>query len=103
MKMNNIRVCAYYCFQDALEVLRTTPSEVNLTVCRPRDEQYRKLSPPAEQPKPPQRTQPNSLQLCPSQPNFSGVCLPCFLPTFMIMVFIMRRYTCAFYIRHYPF
>ena len=42
--------------QDALEVLRTTPNNVMLTICRPRDEQYRKLSPPTEPPKPPQRT-----------------------------------------------
>lgn len=34
---------------------------VTLTVCRPRDEQYRKLSPPTEAPKPPQRSHPNSL------------------------------------------
>lgn len=54
--------------QEALEVLRTTSSIVNLTVCRPRDEQYRKLSPPAEPPKPPQRTHPNCLPLDPLYP-----------------------------------
>ncbi|XP_037027621.1 uncharacterized protein LOC119068226 isoform X4 [Bradysia coprophila] len=53
---------------EALEVLRTTSSIVNLTVCRPRDEQYRKLSPPAEPPKPPQRTHPNCLPLDPLYP-----------------------------------
>ncbi|XP_055587666.1 uncharacterized protein LOC129740087 [Uranotaenia lowii] len=41
---------------EALEVLRTAPNYVTLTVCRPRDEQYRKLSPPSEPPKPPTRT-----------------------------------------------
>lgn len=41
---------------EALEVLRTTPNNVKLIVCRPRDERYRKLSPPTEPPKPPQRT-----------------------------------------------
>lgn len=59
--------------QEALEVLRTVPDVVNLTVCRPRDEQYRKLSPPAEAPKPPQRNQPSSLPLYPVQMNFCGV------------------------------
>lgn len=62
--------------QEALEVLRTAPNYVTLTVCRPRDEQYRKLSPPAEPPRPPQRSQPNSLPLEPLSPiqtHFSGV------------------------------
>ncbi|XP_058829684.1 uncharacterized protein LOC131688988 [Topomyia yanbarensis] len=40
---------------EALEVLRTAPNYVTLTVCRPQDEQYRKLSPPSEPPKPPLR------------------------------------------------
>lgn len=43
-------------FQEALEVLRTTPDEVFMIICRPRDERYRKLSPPAEPPRPPIRT-----------------------------------------------
>lgn len=59
--------------KEALEVLRTMPDIVNLTVCRPRDEQYRKLSPPAEAPKPPQRNQPSTLPLYPIQMNFCGV------------------------------
>lgn len=37
-------------------MLRTTPNNVTLIVCRPRDERYRKLSPPTEPPKPPQRS-----------------------------------------------
>lgn len=59
----------------ALEVLRTTPDVVRLSVCRPRDEQYRKLSPPVEvaAPRPPQRQQPSTLPLCPVQMNFCGV------------------------------
>lgn len=37
-------------------MLRTTPSEVFMIICRPHDERYRKLSPPVEEPpKPPQR------------------------------------------------
>ncbi|XP_038104235.1 uncharacterized protein LOC6049292 isoform X2 [Culex quinquefasciatus] len=40
---------------EALEVLRTAPNYVTLTVCRPQDEQYRKLSPPSEPPRPPLR------------------------------------------------
>lgn len=50
---------------EALEVLRTTPNNVTLVVCRPHDEIYRKLSPPTEPPKPPQRTslQNNALPL----------------------------------------
>ncbi|XP_053678136.1 uncharacterized protein LOC128728533 [Anopheles nili] len=39
----------------ALEILRQTTSVVTLTVCRPKDKQYRKLSPPTEPPKPPLR------------------------------------------------
>ncbi|XP_052900238.1 uncharacterized protein LOC128306690 isoform X2 [Anopheles moucheti] len=39
----------------ALEVLRKATNVVTLTVCRPKDEQYRKLSPPTEPPRPPQR------------------------------------------------
>ncbi|XP_055617169.1 uncharacterized protein LOC129762697 isoform X3 [Toxorhynchites rutilus septentrionalis] len=48
---------------EALEVLRTAPNYVTLTVCRPQDEQYRKLSPPSEPPQPPTR---NAL---PSEPK----------------------------------
>lgn len=65
--------------QEALEVLRTASNFVTLTVCRPRDEHYRKLSPPTEAPKPPQRMnhhQPNNLPLEPLSPiqtHFSGV------------------------------
>lgn len=36
-------------------MLRTAPNYVTLTVCRPQDEQYRKLSPPSEPPRPPLR------------------------------------------------
>ncbi|XP_049286012.1 uncharacterized protein LOC125765140 isoform X2 [Anopheles funestus] len=39
----------------ALEVLRKATNVVTLTVCRPKDEQYRKLSPPTEPPRPPLR------------------------------------------------
>uniref|UniRef100_A0A182VV86 PDZ domain-containing protein n=1 Tax=Anopheles minimus TaxID=112268 RepID=A0A182VV86_9DIPT len=39
----------------ALEVLRKASNVVTLTVCRPKDEQYRKLSPPTEPPRPPLR------------------------------------------------
>lgn len=42
--------------QEALEVLRTAPNVVILRVCRPHDEQFRKLSPPADPPRPPQRS-----------------------------------------------
>lgn len=66
-------VCLFLYQQEALEVLRTMPDVVNLTICRPRDEQYRKLSPPSEAPKPPQRNQPNTLPLYPIQMNFCGV------------------------------
>jgi hypothetical protein len=68
--------------QEALEALRTTDNNVTLIVCRPQDESYRKLSPPTEAPKPPQRSinqhlqqqQPFLLeQLDPSHDNFSGV------------------------------
>lgn len=73
--------------QEALEVLRTTPNNVKLIVCRPRDERYRKLSPPTEPPKPPQRTMLHnqyhqhvlnsstlpSDPLSPIQTNFTGV------------------------------
>lgn len=48
--------------QEALEVLRTAPNVVNLRVCRPHDEQFRKLSPPTEPPKPPQRSQHTNVQ-----------------------------------------
>ncbi|XP_031631093.1 putative uncharacterized protein DDB_G0282133 isoform X2 [Contarinia nasturtii] len=41
---------------EALEVLRTAPNLVMLKVCRPHDEQFRKLSPPADPPRPPQRS-----------------------------------------------
>ncbi|XP_063704457.1 uncharacterized protein LOC134833898 isoform X2 [Culicoides brevitarsis] len=41
---------------EALEVLRTTPDEVFMIICRPSDERYRKLSPPAEPPMPPIRS-----------------------------------------------
>ncbi|XP_055324528.1 uncharacterized protein LOC129579051 isoform X4 [Sitodiplosis mosellana] len=41
---------------EALEVLRTAPNLVILSVCRPHDEQFRKLSPPADPPRPPQRS-----------------------------------------------
>ncbi|XP_059612237.1 uncharacterized protein LOC132258781 isoform X2 [Phlebotomus argentipes] len=65
---------------EALEVLRTTPNNILLIVCRPSDEQYRKLSPPSEPPKPPQRTnlhpgtsQPFCEPLSPLQTNFNGV------------------------------
>ncbi|XP_055378160.1 putative uncharacterized protein DDB_G0282133 isoform X2 [Condylostylus longicornis] len=47
---------------EALEVLRTLPNDVELLICRPVDEQYKKLSPPTEPPKPPQRTQQQSIQ-----------------------------------------
>ncbi|XP_035894438.1 uncharacterized protein LOC118504268 isoform X3 [Anopheles stephensi] len=39
----------------ALEILRKATNIVTLTVCRPKDEQYRKLSPPTEPPRPPLR------------------------------------------------
>uniref|UniRef100_A0A182S5Y3 PDZ domain-containing protein n=1 Tax=Anopheles maculatus TaxID=74869 RepID=A0A182S5Y3_9DIPT len=39
----------------ALEILRKATNVVTLTVCRPKDEQYRKLSPPTEPPRPPLR------------------------------------------------
>ncbi|XP_041783731.1 uncharacterized protein LOC121599724 isoform X1 [Anopheles merus] len=39
----------------ALEELRKATNVVTLTVCRPKDEQYRKLSPPTEPPRPPLR------------------------------------------------
>jgi hypothetical protein len=51
-------------------------------VCRPQDESYRKLSPPTEAPKPPQRSTNQHMQqqapflleqLDPSHDNFSGV------------------------------
>lgn len=60
-------------------MLRTAPNNITLTVCRPEDEHYRKLSPPsAEPPRPPERSAfpPNSLPLeplTPLQTNFSGV------------------------------
>uniref|UniRef100_A0A1L8DKL8 Putative glutamate receptor-interacting protein 1 n=1 Tax=Nyssomyia neivai TaxID=330878 RepID=A0A1L8DKL8_9DIPT len=64
---------------EALEVLRTTPNNILLIVCRPNDEQYRKLSPPSEPPRPPQRTnlfpttsQPYFEPLSPLQTNFNG-------------------------------
>ncbi|XP_055676577.1 uncharacterized protein LOC129785935 isoform X2 [Lutzomyia longipalpis] len=64
---------------EALEVLRTTPNNILLIVCRPNDEQYRKLSPPTEPPRPPQRTnlfpttsQPYCEPLSPLQTNFNG-------------------------------
>ncbi|CRK95262.1 CLUMA_CG008706, isoform B [Clunio marinus] len=42
---------------EALEVLRTMANDVNLLVCRPHDEHFRKLSPPtAEPPIPPMRS-----------------------------------------------
>lgn len=66
--------------QEALEVLRTAPNNITLTVCRPEDEHYRKLSPPSEPPRPPERAgfhaPPTSLPLeplTPIQTNFSGV------------------------------
>jgi hypothetical protein len=80
-----IPICCNYSteshFQEALEALRTTDNSVTLIVCRPEDERYRKLSPPTEAPKPPQRTtnqylqQPPFLleQLDPSHDNFCGV------------------------------
>lgn len=37
-------------------MLRTAPNLVILSVCRPHDEQFRKLSPPADPPRPPQRS-----------------------------------------------
>ncbi|XP_065084945.1 uncharacterized protein LOC135707146 isoform X2 [Ochlerotatus camptorhynchus] len=59
---------------EALEVLRTAPNYVSLTVCRPQDEQYRKLSPPSEPPKPPLR---NALSSEPQSqvqsPQLSGI------------------------------
>ncbi|EAT39828.1 AAEL008400-PA [Aedes aegypti] len=59
---------------EALEVLRTAPNYVTLTVCRPQDEQYRKLSPPSEPPKPPLR---NALSSEPQSqvqsPQLSGI------------------------------
>lgn len=43
--------------QEALEVLRTMGNVVSLLVCRPHDENFRKLSPPtAEPPMPPMRS-----------------------------------------------
>lgn len=43
--------------QEALEVLRTMGNVVSLLVCRPHDENFRKLSPPtAEPPIPPMRS-----------------------------------------------
>uniref|UniRef100_A0A182TSI8 PDZ domain-containing protein n=1 Tax=Anopheles melas TaxID=34690 RepID=A0A182TSI8_9DIPT len=43
----------------ALEELRKATNVVTLTVCRPKDEQYRKLSPPTEPPRPPLRNAPS--------------------------------------------
>lgn len=80
--------------QEALEVLRTAPSHVKLTVCRPRDEQYRKLSPPAEPPKPPQRSLPNNLPLEPLSPiqtHFSGVCISLYLYFFVKLLAKTKR------------
>ncbi|GAB0090622.1 uncharacterized protein DMENIID0001_053620 [Sergentomyia squamirostris] len=64
---------------EALEVLRTAPNNILLIVCRPNDELYRKLSPPSEPPKPPQRStlHPTASQsiydpLPPLQINFNG-------------------------------
>lgn len=55
-------------------MLRTAPNYVSLTVCRPQDEQYRKLSPPSEPPKPPLR---NALSSEPQSqvqsPQLSGI------------------------------
>lgn len=67
--------------QEALEVLRTTPNVVNLKACRPHDEQFLKLSPPTEAPKPPQRSQHTNVQQqqqqqepqSPIQKTFTGV------------------------------
>lgn len=81
-------VLHFYFFQEALEVLRTTPNVVTLTVCRPRDEQYRKLSPPTEPPKPPQRAQPNSLPLYPIQTYYTGVSVFFFI-LFTFSVFVL--------------
>lgn len=53
---SNIFLCRF-CMQEALEVLRTMENVVNLLVCRPHDENFRKLSPPtAEPPMPPMRS-----------------------------------------------
>lgn len=69
-------------------MLRTLPNLVTLTVCRPRDEQYRKLSPPTEAPKPPQRSHPNSLHtesLYPlHQTHYPGVSI---LPIYHICIY----------------
>lgn len=57
-------------------MLRTTPNVVDLKVCRPHDEQFRKLSPPTEPPKPPQRSQHTNVQHEPQSPiqkTFAGV------------------------------
>ncbi|XP_062537332.1 uncharacterized protein LOC134205768 isoform X2 [Armigeres subalbatus] len=61
---------------EALEVLRTAANYVTLTVCRPQDEQYRKLSPPSEPPKPPLRnalsSEPQSQVQSPQLSGFVG-------------------------------
>lgn len=61
---------------EALEVLRTAANYVSLTVCRPQDEQYRKLSPPSEPPKPPLRnalsSEPQSQVQSPQLSGFVG-------------------------------
>uniref|UniRef100_A0A182QSV1 PDZ domain-containing protein n=1 Tax=Anopheles farauti TaxID=69004 RepID=A0A182QSV1_9DIPT len=54
----------------ALEVLRKASNVVLLTVCRPKDEQYRrKLSPPTEPPLPPQR------KTLSNEPYFGGIAM----------------------------
>lgn len=59
--------------QEALEVLRTTSDVVNLIVCRPHDEEYRKLSPPTEAPRPPERSNLHCLPLDSNQTYVCGV------------------------------
>lgn len=60
------------------------PNDIVLLICRPNDEEYKKLSPPADPPKPPSRqtqqqgtqTLPEDYPLEPLEPlqtNFTGV------------------------------
>lgn len=53
-------------------MLRTTPDEVFMIICRPSDERYRKLSPPAEPPRPPLRSHNTSNSLDHFNTNFCG-------------------------------
>lgn len=59
-----------------MEVLRTTPNEVELTICRTHNDDFKQPTSNTEPPKPPIRNHPNYLPLetlTPQSNNFTGV------------------------------